>query len=63
MLEEEEEEEEIGATFAKAENETYSQTFWGQVTNRVDTATRLRNEILSYFLESERAMSNPYTGM
>lgn len=63
MLLEEEEEEEIDPTIAKVENEMTGQDFWGQVKNRVDTATRLRNEILSYFLESERSASNPYTGM
>ena len=56
---EEEEEEESEPILAKLEtNHIHNHDFWAQFKDRVDTATRVRNEVLSYFVEFEIETNN-----
>lgn len=58
------EEEETEPTPTKVEDPPINnRDFWAQFKIRIDTATRLRNEVLSYFLETERSRGNPSSGM
>mmetsp|Transcript_8992 Transcript_8992/g.22272 ORF Transcript_8992/g.22272 Transcript_8992/m.22272 type:complete len:313 (+) Transcript_8992:154-1092(+) len=53
------EEEQTEPTLAKLEtNNIHNHDFWAQLKDRVDTVTRLRDEVLSYFVEFEHETNN-----